>query len=203
MVDISKLNDGYLISQTNYVELDSHNKNVESNNHTNSLLNANESQNNDVKPEKPWLFQKGQVGNPTGRPVGAKNMPNLGGPITQETIDKLETFSKPELIHLIRKVSGAVWGIGIMNDDQAFECVRLKLLHTGLTSESANSSLSVLREWSDRTKGKPAQSIQMKVEEVGLSKLSDERLLRLERELARQTGMDAILISPEPKKLIE
>ncbi len=160
-------------------------------------------------PEKPethlsnGCFAPGNVANPNGRGVGTPNKVKLGEPISQETLDKLETFSKPELIQLIRKVSGAVWGIGIMNDDEAFECVRLKLLHTGLTSESANSSLSVLREWSDRTKGKPAQSIQMKVEDVGLTKLSDDRLLRLERELARQTGMDAILISPEPKKLSE
>jgi len=172
------------------VESDSHNNNVE--------LNSNDSQN---KNAKPWLFQPGNNANPSGRPQGAKNMPNLGGPITQETLDKLETFSKPELIKLIKKVSGAIWGVGIMSDDEAFQAVRLKLLHTGLTSESANSSLNVLKEWADRTKGKPAQSIAMKIETNPLEKMSTDRLVRLEQTVSKMLGSDAVVIPPMPEKL--
>lgn len=193
MVEITSKNDDYLNSPVQNVELS---ENVE----------LNESHNNNVESnstQKPWLFQKGQVANPTGRPVGAKNMPNLGGPITQEILDKLETFSKPELIKLIKKVSGAVWGIGIMNDDEAFEAVRLKLLHTGLTSESANSSLNVLKEWADRTKGKAPQSIAMKIDVDPLSKLSADRLLALEKTLAKVTGQESMVIPPMPELLPE
>lgn len=146
-------------------------------------------------------FPPGVSGNPAGKPAGTKNSVQLGGPITQETLDKLETFSKPELIKLIRKVSGAVWGVGIMNDDEAFEAVRLKLLHTGLTSESANSSLNVLKEWVDRTKGKAPQSIAMKIDVDPISKLSADRLLKLEQSLAKMTGQEAMIIPPMPELL--
>jgi hypothetical protein len=158
-------------------------------------------------PEKPEThlangkFAPGNLAGPAGRGLGTPNKVNLGGPITQETLDKLETFSKPELIKLIKKVSGAVWGIGIMNDDEAFEAVRLKLLHTGLTSESANSSLNVLKEWADRTKGKAPQSIAMKIDADPLSKLSADRLLALEKTLAKVTGQDAMIIPPLPELL--
>ncbi len=158
-------------------------------------------------PEKPLThsengcFAPGNVANPNGRGIGTPNKVQLGGPITQETIDKLETFSKSDLIKLIRKVSGAIWGIGIMSDDEAFEAVRLKLLHTGLTSESANSSLNVLKEWSDRTKGKAPQSIAMKVDIDPLSKISSDRLMRLEQSLSKMVGSDAVIISPIPELL--
>lgn len=143
----------------------------------------------------------GSVINPTGRPVGAVNMPNLGGPLTNEILAKLDDFSKSDLIKLIKKVGGAIWGVGIMSDDEAFEAVRLKLLHTGLTSESANSSLNVLKEWVDRTKGKAPQSIAMKIDVDPLSKLSADRLLKLEQSLAKMTGQDAIIIPPMPELL--
>ncbi len=146
-------------------------------------------------------FAPGNVASPAGRGLGTPNKVNLGEPITQETLDKLETFSKPELIKLIKKVSGSVWGVGIMTDDEAYEAVRLKLLHTGLTSESANSSLNVLKEWTDRTKGKAAQSISMKVEVDPISKLSADRLLRLEQTLAKVTGQEAMVIPPMPELL--
>jgi hypothetical protein len=146
-------------------------------------------------------FAPGNIANPAGRGLGTPNAVQLGGPITQETIDKLETFSKSELIKLIKKVSGAVWGVGIMTDDEAFEAVRLKLLHTGLTSESANSSLNVLKEWADRTKGKAPQSIAMKIDIDPISKLSSDRLMKLEKSLAKMTGQEALVIPPMPELL--
>lgn len=147
------------------------------------------------------LFKPGNNANPNGRPVGSKNLVKTHGEISQETLDKLEQLSKSELINLIKKVSGAVWGIGLMTDDEAFEAVRLKLLHTGLTTESANSSLNMLKEWSDRTKGKAPQSIAMKLDVDPLSKMSGDRLLRLEKTLAKVTGQDAMVIPPIPELL--
>lgn len=158
----------------------------------------------EATPYKPLRNEKGQLlpgqsGNPNGKPPCASDKPRER--ITQEILDKLDGMNKPELIKLIKKVGGAMWGIGLMSDDEAFECVRLKLLTTGLTSESANSSLSVLKEWSDRTKGKPAQSIAMKIETDPLQKMSTDRLIRLEQEIARMTGNDAVIIPPMPQKL--
>jgi hypothetical protein len=160
-----------------------------------------ENSNQIVRRDESGRLLPGSVINPAGRPAGSPNKVNLGGPITQETLNKLEAFSKPELIKLIRKVSGAVWGIGIMSDDEAFEAVRLKLLHTGLTSESANTSLNVIKEWIDRTKGKAPQSIAMKIDVDPISKLSADRLLALEKTLAKVTGQEAMVIPPMPELL--
>lgn len=55
----------------------------------------------------------------------------------------------------------------------------------------------------DRLDGRPSQSVAMTVEDKGISKLSTERLLALEKELARMTGQDAIVIAPMPTKLID
>jgi len=171
--------------QNNNVELNSHENNVEL--PITHLPNGK--------------FAPGNNAGPNGRGLGTPNSYRLGEPITQETLNKLETFSKPQLIALIKKVSGSIWGVGIMSDDEAYEAVRLKLLHTGLTSESANSSLNVLKEWTDRTKGKAAQSISMKVEIDPIQKMSTERLLKLEQSLAKITGQDALVIPPMPEKL--
>ncbi len=65
------------------------------------------------------------------------------------------------------------------------------------------SLVSAIRELIDRIEGKAPQSIAMTVEDKGIAKLSDERLLRLERELARMTGQDAIVIAPLPSKLTD
>lgn len=114
---------------------------------------------------------------------------------------KLAEMSKSELIALICRVGGAVWGVGIMTDDEAYEAACLKLLHGGLTEKDVWKALPTLKEWMDRRKGKPAQSIAMTVENKGISQLSDDRLLRLERELARITGQEAVVIAPIPGKL--
>lgn len=151
---------------------------------------------------KPQLFKPGQSGNPNGKAPGTKNAVTIGGPIAQETLDKLQTYSKPELIALIKKVSGAVWGVGMMSEDEAFDAVKLKLLHTGLNSDSS-SAFNALKEWSDRTKGKAAQSISMKVDVDPLSKLSNDRLIKLEQSLAKMTGQEAVLIPPMPDLLEE
>lgn len=122
-------------------------------------------------------------------------------PISEEQIAKLGTLSKDELISLIKRVSGAMWGIGLMTPQEIADAMKLKLAHGGLTQTDMFKALPVMREWFDREMGKAPQSIAMVVEDKGLGKLSDERLLRLERELAKMTGEDAILILPEPKKL--
>ena len=155
------------------------------------------------KPAKPLRNEKGhllpgQVLNPLGR-IG--NTDNPREKITEETLEKLEEMSKDELIKLIRKVGGAMFGVGLLNDDEAFEAVKLKLLNMGLSYESASNSLPSLKEWADRAKGKAVQSVSMKIENDPLSKISTERLLRLEQELARMTGQEAIIIPPMPEKI--
>lgn len=67
----------------------------------------------------------------------------------------------------------------------------------------SNSDVRAERETLiDRVEGKSAQTLHVgTTEEADISKIADERLLRLERELSRITGADAVLIAPEPKRL--
>lgn len=54
----------------------------------------------------------------------------------------------------------------------------------------------------DRVEGKSAQTINVnKGEDEQIAQIQDERLLRLERELSRMTGAEAVLIAPEPVRL--
>ena len=182
MVDLSQISDVNQIYPTisgiyENNEINPHNLDVSKNNQDES--SGNDSKN---KPARPWLFPPGKSGNPGGRPSGIKNMPDLGGPLTNEILANLENLSKAQLINIIKRVGGAIWGVGIMTDDEAYEAVRLKLLHTGLTSESANSSLNVLKEWIDRTKGKAVQRIDQKIEhavKAEPAEMTNDQLLAL------------------------
>jgi len=135
------------------------------------------------------------------KPPPMKPVVNGLSSIDEQTLSQLENMPKEALISLIRRVSGAIWGIGLMTEEEAYEAACLKLLHGGLTERDIWKALPSLKEWMDRRKGKPAQSVALTVESKGIDKLSDERLLRLERELAKMTGQEAITIAPEPGKL--
>lgn len=114
----------------------------------------------------------------------------------------LDSMSHADLLLLCRRVCAARWGeVALMSVEERFEAAKLKLWHGGLTEKEVFKALPALREVMDREKGKPSQSIAMTVEDKGLGKLSDERLLRLERELARITGEDALVIAPIPSRL--
>lgn len=117
-------------------------------------------------------------------------------------LSRLDSMGLEELKTLVRRVCAARWGeIALMSEDEAYEAVCLKMLHGGLTQSDVWKALPPLREWADRRRGKAPQSIAMTVESKGIDKLSDERLLRLESQVARMTGEDAIVIPAEPKKL--
>lgn len=116
-------------------------------------------------------------------------------------LSRLDGMTREELIGLIRRVSGAMWGIGLSTPEEIADAMKLKLATGGLTEKDMYKALPLMREWFDRQMGKAAQSIAMTVDDKGLGKLADARLLRLEQELSRMTGEQAIIIPPEPAKL--
>lgn len=63
--------------------------------------------------------------------------------------------------------------------------------------------LGCCKELIDRDEGKPAQTVAMSVETKGIDKLTTDRLLALERHLAELTGVNALVIPPPPKKLVD
>lgn len=91
--------------------------------------------------------------------------------------------------------------IADLTDDDLRKMCRESLAMMIHGNKGKLASSGAIRELLDRMDGKPAQSIAMTVKTDPISKLSDARLLRLESELARMTGQEAIVIQPEPKKL--
>lgn len=140
----------------------------------------------------PDPFKNYQMKGAPASPASPDNAPDLS---------RLDDMTVEELRGLVRRVSGAIWGIALQTPEEIAEAMKLKLAAGGLTEKDMFKALPLMREWFDRQIGKASQSIAMTVEDKGLGKLSDERLLRLESTLARMTGEQAIVIAPEPKRL--
>jgi hypothetical protein len=119
-----------------------------------------------------------------------------------EEIARLENMPVDELRGVLQRICNARWGdIALMSKQQRAEAGRLKLWHAGLTEKEVYKALPILKEAFDRDEGRASQNVNMNVESTSLSKLSDDRLLRLERELSRVTGQEAMVILPMPEKL--
>ena len=121
--------------------------------------------------------------------------------LNSEQLTRLASLSRDELITLLRLCNAEQIGVALMTPQEIVQAFKIRLATGGLTERDMFKALPLMREWFDREMGKAPQSIAMVVEDKGITKLSDDRLLRLEREVARMTGEDAIVIAPEPKRL--
>lgn len=133
-------------------------------------------------------------------------------PLPAETLAALETMGRDELLTIFKRIYSAGWGkrgltgdllitMALKTPEEVSEAFKIKLAAGGFGEDDMFKALPIMKEWFDRSLGKAAQSIAVTVKDEGLGKLSDARLLRLESELAKMTGQDAVLILPEPKKL--
>lgn len=152
------------------------------------------------------------TGDPIAKAFKQQQPTDQSPPISASDLARLDGMSREELVKLIRTVSGAGWGnIGntgadlishyLRTHDEVSEAIKLRLATGGLTEKDMFKALPLMREWMDRQTGKPAQSIAMTVKQDDLSKMSTDRLLALERELARLNGVEALVIAPLPEKL--
>lgn len=121
--------------------------------------------------------------------------------IDPATLAALNPMTKEELIALIRRVSGAMWGIAIQTQQEREDAMLLNLSILALTSDSAKAVVATTKEYFDRMRGKPAQTIDMTVKEKGVDGLTTDRLIALEKQLAQLSGCDALIIPPMPKPL--
>ena len=135
------------------------------------------------------------------------NKPNTDScalePLSDAEVEALATLPAGELIALVRASLGAAKYIryGLLTQAERMEAARMKLYDKGMTAEEVREIVPALDKWMDRTEGKVSQSVDLNVDDKRLENLSTDRLLRLESELARLTGCDALVIAPMPKKL--
>lgn len=92
-------------------------------------------------------------------------------------LSRLADMTKEELIVLLSQIRGIEYAL--MTEDEQYEAACRKLFMGGMSEKDIWKALPSLKEWMDRRKGKPAQSIAMTVEDKGLGKLATDRLLRL------------------------
>jgi hypothetical protein len=89
-------------------------------------------------------------------------------PLSADVLERLEGYSRDELIALIKLVSGAIWGYALDTREQKAEAARLKLYALGMDSNDISKVVPALDKWFDRTMGKAVQPIAQKIE-VGMS----------------------------------
>lgn len=126
-------------------------------------------------------------------------------PITPADLAKLAAMTPGELLSLSNQLNAAAGlvHIALLTPKERAEAARLKLWQAGLSQTDMFKALPLLREALDRDEGKPSQSIEMKVENKGLNALSLERLLALDAELCRRSGLEPEHVRPMPNKLTE
>lgn len=115
----------------------------------------------------------------TGDPIPKRNKRDDGGrqrcDIPDIDLTSLEAMSKEALISLIQLVGGAIWGYAMLNDDERAEAARLKLYAMGMDSTEVHKVVPALDKWFDRTQGKAAQSVTMKVDNTVTISIDDRR----------------------------
>lgn len=87
--------------------------------------------------------------------------------LTPSDLAALREMDREALISLIKRVSGAMWGIGLMSEEETYDAMLLRLAVMALTSKDARDTLTAMREWMDRKRGKPLQSIAQDIRHTG------------------------------------
>ena len=118
--------------------------------------------------------------------------------LTASELSRLDAMTPDELKTLVRRLLCQCGAVALMTEEETAQAILDRCANEAV---KGSNWLPAAREWFDRKKGKAAQSIAMTVEDKGIGKLSDDRLLVLERELARITGQEAIILPPVPVKL--
>jgi len=127
----------------------------------------------------------------------ATNAADTQTALTPSDLSHLESMTQPELVALIRRVSGAMWGIGMMTPDDIASAMKLKLAHAGLTEKEMHKALPAMDRWFDREIGKPKQTISADVTQTFSLKADQDLLDRIKREMLM--GGKVIDVSPLPQ----
>lgn len=85
-------------------------------------------------------------------------------PVEQaEAMPDLEQLGAPELRTLLKRLFAAVYGVGLMSEDDIAQAFMDRLAIDGLTSKDARITLANCNAWLDRVKGKAVQKIEQQI----------------------------------------
>lgn len=127
----------------------------------------------------------------------------LSDRLTEAQLARMDAMSHEELKTLVR-ASCALQGfikLALLTEEEAYKAIMLESLHRALNEEETRDFVAGSTQWLERKRGKVAQTVDMTLEDKRLERLPTDRLMRLEAELARLSGCDALIIAPEPQKL--
>lgn len=139
----------------------------------------------DLILQKPYIYQmdlppdasKDQSNVPNGyyrKNTGMVNMLPAGNgatftpvKLTDEELARLEQMSKGELIALIKRVSGAMWGIGLSAPKETAQAMLDNLaamvLCSGREKTSLRDVINAATTWLDRVEGRPKQTVEANI----------------------------------------
>ena len=115
---------------------------------------------------------------PPMKPVKQREPVESGkGSIPPSDLARMDVMSREELLGLIKRVAGAIWGYALKDDTEKAEAARLKLYNLGMSSEEVHKVVPALDKWFDRTQGKAPQAVEMTVKKSPVERLSDEEFI--------------------------
>lgn len=86
--------------------------------------------------------------------------------LTPAQFSALDAMSKDELIALVQRVSGAMWGYALQTKDEKREALRLKVYAIAMGSAQDAVTLKAANDWLDRDEGKATQRVQLQAQVV-------------------------------------
>lgn len=100
----------------------------------------------------------------TGDPMPKSALPVLAhetanAAISTAQLAALDSMPKYELIALIKRVAGAMWGYALLSSEQKREALRLKIYSIAMQSSQDAVTLKAANDWLDREEGKPVQRV--------------------------------------------
>lgn len=110
-------------------------------------------------------------------------------------IETLRNMGVEGLINLVQRISAARWGeVANMNPEAIAEAMKLRLAHGGLTQSDIFKAMPVMREWFDRTLGKPKERVEMLHQKnvIVTEMTTAELVARLEARAARGALPDGV-----------
>lgn len=111
----------------------------------------------------------------------------------------LDSMTRQQLVALIKRIGGAMWGVVLMTDEQRAEAMLDRMAIIALTSADQKAASESMREWLDRKLGRSVQRIEQKNLNINAT---TARELTTEEIMARLGGVGARELESSGVKLI-